>query len=559
MVSQTDIVPTLSLLLGIPIPFSNLGIIIQSLFTNSGSPNIPDSTSILHALQLNTQQVHRYIMEYTALSNDISLDTFNTTASPLFHPFHNFYNRDVTKIDILKVEKKYFTYLKQIREVCRSVWAKFDESLIQTGLFMTTVSLGVNLVSILLPIELFIGGRECHQFYKSGFLTAVIVLFPVLYFYGHLLVFFVFLACLTVPFFLTFRKRIFDYMKQNFAYINLKGIIIVPVVFVQFVGYYSNSYVINEDKVLLFLIQTIMVLIAGVIFTNFLSTTKNLQLENCKVNKTQKRKEQKKQRFLWPIIREIRGELAYLFILMALFRLGSLFWSCREEQSTCDPTEFVSRFEPNGYKFCLKSIFLLLVPASLIFRLRVGGNLDGYSCPVVAVKYALPFGTVFACLHWLLQNAPAKMVEQNPVVGFIQQILAPCILYFSCLGSLCCLFYQPNLTFVTKPHDLEGEPAVLTNRESLRHSVVETFKQLRSELNKGDANQNIRYVCGLGTAYSSALLILLACFALPVALVLGDGLGSSVTLMVAQMCLFLEIDKIMTSPETDDVQVHLGM
>jgi phosphatidylinositol glycan class O len=54
-INQIDLVPTLSLLLGIPIPFNNLGTVIPSLFPASDLPR---------ALEANAAQVKRYIDHY---------------------------------------------------------------------------------------------------------------------------------------------------------------------------------------------------------------------------------------------------------------------------------------------------------------------------------------------------------------------------------------------------------------------------------------------------------------------------------------------------------------
>lgn len=49
--SQIDLVPTVSLLLGVPIPFSNLGVVIRDLF--------PEQLQNL-AIELNYEQIIRY-------------------------------------------------------------------------------------------------------------------------------------------------------------------------------------------------------------------------------------------------------------------------------------------------------------------------------------------------------------------------------------------------------------------------------------------------------------------------------------------------------------------
>ena len=566
VVAQTDIVPTLSLLLGLPVPFSNLGIIIPSLFEEARSQKVLKNTSKLHALQLNARQVNRYITEYTQLSNDISSNALSDITNPLFKrnaSFSNnnthFSNRALGRDEILQEEHAYLTYLKKIRELCLTVWAKFDVPVIETGIFNAAVSCVISLAWILFS-EFFLDQIQSQKVYQYGMMAALIIFIPsCLLLYGYFLLFLmVFLLC-GIAGLLTYRINIFGYLKQNFAEINFKEVIVMLMLCIQTAGFFSNSYVVNEDKILLFFLQTIILLSAGNILTNSIVGIKMLELENTKVYiQTQKKKGKKKRGLFWLVLERKRHELVCLFLIMVLFRTGSIFWRCREEQSSCDSTELFSASEHSGYQLWLGSMFFILVPASLIFHLRKSGNLSGYSSPVLAVKYALLFGAVSASLHWLLQRVPARLVDQNPAIGFIQQILTPCILYCCCLGTLCCVLYQPITAFVLRPRDLEDEPAISTDRQSMRNSVVKIFKRLRSELSNAENNKDIPYVYGLGTVYSSAVLILLVCFGLPVALVLGDGVGSSVTSMILQIYLLLEFDRVVTSHEAVDARMPLG-
>ena len=60
MVSQVDLVPTLSLLLGVPVPYSSLGGLIPELLRTGAVPDAP----LLDALLVNALQVMRYLRSY---------------------------------------------------------------------------------------------------------------------------------------------------------------------------------------------------------------------------------------------------------------------------------------------------------------------------------------------------------------------------------------------------------------------------------------------------------------------------------------------------------------
>jgi hypothetical protein len=69
-VKQVDLVPTLSVLMGVPIPFARLGMIIASIFEDITT--VPDrSVQLLHhleAFRVDCWQVQTYLHEYATIS-----------------------------------------------------------------------------------------------------------------------------------------------------------------------------------------------------------------------------------------------------------------------------------------------------------------------------------------------------------------------------------------------------------------------------------------------------------------------------------------------------------
>ena len=57
-IDQIDLVPTISLLLGLPVPFSNLGFIIPEVFVDR------DHLSLVNAARFNARQLDRYLTAY---------------------------------------------------------------------------------------------------------------------------------------------------------------------------------------------------------------------------------------------------------------------------------------------------------------------------------------------------------------------------------------------------------------------------------------------------------------------------------------------------------------
>ncbi|KAJ2799623.1 mannose-ethanolamine phosphotransferase gpi13, partial [Coemansia guatemalensis] len=64
-VAQIDLVPTLALALGLPVPFNNLGAAVPEMFADDGGSG---EWGLLRALRLNAAQTLRYVDAYTAAS-----------------------------------------------------------------------------------------------------------------------------------------------------------------------------------------------------------------------------------------------------------------------------------------------------------------------------------------------------------------------------------------------------------------------------------------------------------------------------------------------------------
>lgn len=136
-IPQIDLVPTLSLLLGQPIPFNNLGSVIPEAFESSAL--------LLRALRINALQIHKYFDEYAKVSND--LQPFQ---DELRSAWHEALRKDAHLANASRGEKDkmtvdtaqaylYFNRLALIKS--RSVWAKFEGVKIIIGLSMLAMSL----------------------------------------------------------------------------------------------------------------------------------------------------------------------------------------------------------------------------------------------------------------------------------------------------------------------------------------------------------------------------------------------------------------------------------
>ena len=129
-IQQVDIVPTLSLLLGLPIPFNSLGSVIPELFwrTEQGTP-FPD------ALKANAAQVRRYLDVYRNSASGSELEDSWETLSSAW---------SATELKHLNEEAELITLANYVRTAlvsCRSMWAQFNPLRMAFGLALLGTSL----------------------------------------------------------------------------------------------------------------------------------------------------------------------------------------------------------------------------------------------------------------------------------------------------------------------------------------------------------------------------------------------------------------------------------
>ncbi|KAF7333509.1 GPI ethanolamine phosphate transferase 3 [Mycena venus] len=129
-IQQIDIVPTLSLLLGLPIPFNNLGTVIPELFWRDRT-----GAGLARALEINVAQVKSYLDAYRSSSSGGELDGAWANLKSAW---------TATQASTLTVEQQLIVmsnYTRVALAACRSIWAQFNPFLM--GLGLTLLGVGV--------------------------------------------------------------------------------------------------------------------------------------------------------------------------------------------------------------------------------------------------------------------------------------------------------------------------------------------------------------------------------------------------------------------------------
>ncbi|TKA38846.1 hypothetical protein B0A54_09895 [Friedmanniomyces endolithicus] len=130
-VGQIDLVPTLAFLLGLPVPFNNLGQPIAEAFLGPKT----DFDNLAKVSRLTSAQIHRYQGQYAKARE---LDDFATsTTSLLWQEANKVYNAVRTgtgKPTSSDIANAFNAYQTEHLRICRGLWARFDLASMSMGI-----------------------------------------------------------------------------------------------------------------------------------------------------------------------------------------------------------------------------------------------------------------------------------------------------------------------------------------------------------------------------------------------------------------------------------------
>ncbi|KAF2672279.1 hypothetical protein BT63DRAFT_369723 [Microthyrium microscopicum] len=140
-VGQIDLVPTLSLLLGLPIPFNNLGAPIFEAFAGRLGTNWENLSRVY---RLAGAQIARYMGEYAAVRK---LESTNRKQYDMATTLWGSRTDKRGSSDPWEIiHTAYWLYQKETLKLCKSLWAQFDVTSMVSGITVLALTLGVLLV-----------------------------------------------------------------------------------------------------------------------------------------------------------------------------------------------------------------------------------------------------------------------------------------------------------------------------------------------------------------------------------------------------------------------------
>ncbi|KAL4872058.1 hypothetical protein BDV12DRAFT_5835 [Aspergillus spectabilis] len=445
-VPQIDLVPTLSLLLGIPIPFNNLGSPIEEAFAG---PNGNDWINLVTVNRLTSAQVKRYQHAYAKTrgaddSEDQSIGYWATAEEEW-----QVQSGEPKPETLISINEAYKQYQRRTLHICRGLWAKFDvPSMMQgigllfagiillvfyargiqsdrtelTGPFLSRVGLGSGLGAVAGAFLAILGVVEMKIPELSALLAAV----------GSIL------GASTAIF--GTSQRVSLPLPDS-----IWGWLAVIFTVSQSIGFASNSYTIWEDEILLFFLSTFGV-VAGVSSMRQQTTTDR-----------------------------VLG-VYHSIVFVILGRLASLSRLCREEQMPfCRSTYYASSTSSTSAPWQLAIPFLVMLILPTVIKGFYAGSKSYEGAAGLWIGFGFRLGLFVTSIFWMLEEVDGKdwLPLSDETLKTIRVFLAQLVLGLAfAAGTTAFIYSKPCVSINVEKTSAEPETRASPAEQQVPRTTV---------------------------------------------------------------------------------------
>ena len=443
-VGQIDLVPTLSLLLGMPIPFNNLGAPIAEAFVGPGKP---DWQRLASVNALASAQISRYQHEYSR-SRGLAEAVFSLPQDYWMDGLRSWKEAVQRKENgefYATASEKFSQYQRETLHICRSLWATFNVPSMLEGIVVLASAVAVVALfarssgpSSAEVVPVYLSHMTILGAIGGGGVLLIATLFPGVIAYDTSLLG---LAAGAIGGFGWVSLELQKDFSHPFPQ-SLWGWLAVVFTLSQSVGFAANSYTIWEDEIMLCFLGTFA-------FVAFASSIR--------------------QEFF---IERILG-MSQAAGFLVLSRLASLSRLCREEQMPyCRSTYYAST---NSSTSAPWQLFIPLITAILlpvIIKTYYQGTRSYQGPAVLWVGFALRMGLLGSAIFWVLDAADDNewlTISQNSL-KMIKVVLARLLLGTAfAVGTTTFVYGNPCIRVeVTPEANTETSDGVVTKPKSVK-------------------------------------------------------------------------------------------
>nr|KAF6434152.1 phosphatidylinositol glycan anchor biosynthesis class O [Molossus molossus] len=539
VIPQISLVPTLALLLGLPIPFGNIGEVMAELFSEVEDSQ-PHSSALAQAsaLYLNAQQVFRYLHTYSAAAQDLQVKEL--------HRLHNLFSKASADYQRLlqspqgaeaalqTVITELQQFLRGVRAMCIESWARFSLVRMAGGAAVLAAACFLCLLISqwatfpgfylrpLLLVPMAWGLGLAGVVVCAGLATTGMKLDPVVL--GAMA------AMGSVLHFLWKAWAAWGSKRPLAALFPIPGPVLI-LLLIRFAAFFSDSFVVAEARATRFLLGTlILLLVAQLHWEGKLLPPKLLTIPRLGFSAPAVPPRHKGTRALGLGVG-----------LLLCIRLAGLFHRCPEETPACHSSPWLSplasmvggRAKNLWYGACVGALVALL--AAVRFWLCRYGNLKSPEPSVLFVRWGLPLMVLGTAAYWALASgadeAPPRL---RALVAGASVVLPVTVLAKATMGA-------PRTRTVLTP--FSGPP---TSQADLDYVVPQIYRHMQEEIRGRlgrTKSQGPLTVAAyqLGSVYSAAMVTALTLLAFPLLLLHTERISLVFLLLFLQSFLLLHL------------------
>lgn len=353
----------------------------------------------------NALQIHKYLKSYSEESGDIENSFIRTAEDQLkdiSSLWKNITNATIHNAELIsKIQKGYKEYTLNIYNLFVKKWATFNLVNIVIGLIFLCFAIFFNVIF-------------ANQFDRIQMMTISAIMsficinsIVLMLFSSYLLFALITISCCVfITIFFFFKSHFFQFIS---CLLNVQSLIL----FLIFMCSFSNSFIIYEDHVISYLLQS-------VILYKYYPSIISIFKQNFQISKTKLSKCNQKFKYT---------ELLLLVCLMFCIRAGFRFFKCREEQINCINTDLTLSLEkmhmPQSYKILrlFLSLSSVTIPVAIFLYLSSYKSAGKFhTATAMIIRYGIFFVCVFTSLRWWLNIVSPEAVERilkgNEVIIF---------------------------------------------------------------------------------------------------------------------------------------------
>ncbi|XP_069780362.1 GPI ethanolamine phosphate transferase 3 isoform X2 [Narcine bancroftii] len=574
VVSQIDLVPTLALLLGIPIPYSNIGMVIPDMFTSL--PKLDDNQHLEHvkALCINAIQVNRFLESYSQVTKDLPLKKLSylkqlfSTAMAEYSDL--IIHRQVSENIVLdqnhhtRMQNLLITlqqYLRETKEMCGETWAQFNPTHMLFGIVLLAATC-VHCFLVSENVSTFESGYKVLIFYPIIWGLAAVLIVNIWMLVSGIIVERLILCCWVafgshLGFHWNFwRSKYFNHhitiqlSRSTKAGIQEKWInwwkIFIPLVFLllRCGAMFSNSFVVNEGQVVAFLLKSIVTF-----------TVLKLKWDG-KLNHGLNVPDMHRNPSFIPYKKESLYIIALLVTFLLCILFSHNFHNCREELANCEPSSFLkplsslSARQERNFHYIL-SVFSF---ALIIYLVRKWflyyGNLNSSHLIVFFVRLGFPFIVFCSSCYWAINATPEETSTNLQDLKKKIVVVLPGLVFSLTTTGFFIVLWNPITVFV-KDNRQSDETLVPFRKNSpeikvdSQHVIPQIYRKMQQSMKihfNGDQNESRTVAAyGLGTVYSAPLLVVVVLLTFLLILLHNERMSLAFLLLFLEAFSFLEI------------------